>query len=453
MFRPKFLTFLLISLVLGSCSGGADRPNVLFIAVDDLNHWVTHLGRNPQAKTPNIDRLARLGVSFRHAYTAAPACQSSRTALMSGRRPWTTGCYNNNIDWKLCQEPGEGLSAQFLKAGYDVIGAGKIYHSLTYHESEWHDYMPPRDEPHNGPGVRKNHGFHEPLHIDLEDDDLYDWHAIDFCIQQLNRPRDRPFFIACGLFKPHLPLAVPQKYYEMFPLDSIQLPPYRDDDLEDIPPTGILMAKPMTDHARLLKNGRWKAAIQSYLAASAYTDMNIGRLLDALEASPQRDKTIVVLWSDHGWALGEKQHWRKSALWEEPTRVPLIWIAPGVTRPGGTSDRTVDLMSVYPTLCDLAEIPIPEHVEGPSIVQLLKNPKSEWERPAISTHGYKNHAIRTEDWRYIRYSNGDEELYDIKADPFEWTNLADRSQSTAVKLALADWLPDQDALPVEATAE
>ena len=422
-----------------------ERPNVLFIAVDDLNHWVTHLGRNPQAITPNIDRLAAMGVSFEHAYCAVPACEPSRAALMGGRRPWTSGCYLNGDKWKLYQQPGEGLSAQFLNAGYFVAGAGKIYHSMEFHASEWSDYLSNEGLNQNGPGVKKMDGFHDPMHHDLKDDDLLDWHVVDYCIEQMQQERDRPFFVACGLYKPHLPFAVPRKYYEPFPIDSIMLPPHRDDDLEDIPPAGIAMAKPAGDHAKFLKSGRWTAAIRSYLATCAYTDMNIGRLLDGLENSPNRDNTIIVLWGDHGWSFGEKQHWRKFALWEETTRMPLIWVVPGVTHPGRTSSRPVDLMSVYPTLCELANLPTPQHVEGKSIVELLADPDSPWTMPAITTHGFKNHAVRTEGWRYIRYANGDEELYDEVADPFEWDNLAGNPKYADQIDELAKWLPRQDA--------
>lgn len=422
-----------------------ERPNVLFIAVDDLNHWVTHLERNPQAKTPNIDRLAHMGVSFSHAYCAVPACEPSRVALMGGRRPWTSGCYFNGDSWKQYQQPGEGLSAQFLNAGYHVAGAGKIYHSMQYHPAEWSVYMSREGLHQNGPNVKKMDGFHDPMEHDLRDDDLLDWHAVDFCIEQLKEDREEPFFIACGLYKPHLPFAVPRKYYDMFPLESIQLPPHQKDDLGDVPPSGIKMAKPDGDHAKFLKSGRWKAAIQSYLATCAYTDMNIGRLLDALEASPHKDNTIVVLWGDHGWSFGEKEHWRKFALWEEPTRMPLIWVVPGVTTPGGVSTRPVDLTCVYPTLCELADIPLPKHVEGQSIVKLLKDPQAEWSQPAITTHGFKNHAVRTEDWRYICYANGDEELYDEANDPYEWKNLAKESGYASVKEKLAQWLPVKNA--------
>ena len=446
MKRLSCIAALLVFVVLCadvSFSLAAEKPNVLFIAVDDLNHWVTHLGRNPQAKTPNIDRLARMGVTFERSYCAVPACEPSRCALMSGRRPWTSGCYKNGDGWKNYQEPGEGLSAQFLKAGYHVVGAGKIYHAMDYHESEWTDYMSKVGLSSNGPKVQKMDGFHDPMNHDLKDDDLLDFHSVDYCIDQINADTGKPFFVACGLYKPHLPFAVPRKYYDMFPLESIQLPPHREDDLDDLPPAGVQMAGPEKDHAKFLKSGRWKAAIQSYLATCAYTDMNIGRLLDGLEASGKKDETIVVLWSDHGWSFGEKEHWRKFALWEEPTRMPLIWVVPGVTKPGSVCGRTVDLMHVYPTLCELAAVTTPDHVEGKSIATLLSDPTAPWKRPAITTHGYENHTVRTESWRYIRYANGEEELYNEKVDPYEWTNVEAKPEHLAIKKRLATWLPAQ----------
>lgn len=424
-----------------SLAHAEDRPNVLFIAIDDLNHWVTHLGRNEQAKTPNIDRLAKMGLSFRHAYCAVPACEPSRCALMSGRRPWTSGCYKNGDGWKKYQKSGEGLSAQFLQSGYHVVGAGKIYHSMDYIPEEWTDYMSKEGLHPNGPGVQKMDGFHEPMKHELKDDDLLDYHSVEYCIKHLKENHEKPFFIACGLYKPHLPFSAPKKYFDQFPLDSIQLPPILEGDLKDLPPAGLQMAKPKADHKRFLENGRWKAAIRSYLATCAYTDMNVGRLLDALESSPHKDNTIIVLWGDHGWSFGEKQHWRKFALWEEPTRMPFIWVAPGVTQDGTMSDRPVDLMSVYPTLCDLAGLEVPEHVEGKSIRTLLADPDAKWQLPAITTHGYKNHAVRSEQWRYISYANGDEELYDEKADPYEWKNLASDPGYASVKAELREWLP------------
>lgn len=441
--KPLFvLCFTLLFLGSGRAS---EKPNILFIAIDDLNHWVGHLGRNSQAKTPNIDRLAAKGVAFTNAHTAVPACEPSRCAIMGGRRPWTSGCYKNGHKWKNHQAAGEGLSAQFLKAGYHVAGAGKIYHSMQVHPEEWTEYMDNKGMSFNGPGVTKFDGYHvEKIFPDLKDEDIVDWHATDYCIDRLKEKSDKPFFLACGLYKPHLAFVAPRKYYEDFPLDSIELPPYREDDLDDVPPAGVKMAGPEKDHAKFLKSGRWKAAIQSYLATCAYTDMNVGRLLEALENGPNKNNTIVVLWTDHGWSLGEKQHWRKFALWEETTRTPLIWVVPGMTEAGTKSSRPVDLMSVYPTLCELAGLEIPKHVEGTSIVPLLKEPTADWKLPAITTHGRGNHSVRTETHRYIRYANGGEELYHNAEDPYEWTNLADKPEHAPLKTELAKWLPKKE---------
>jgi arylsulfatase A-like enzyme len=238
-----------------------------------------------------------------------------------------------------------------------------------------------------------------------------------------------------------MPWNVPQKYFDMFPLDKIELPPHIPNDLDDIPGAGVKMARPQGDHAAILKSGRWKEAVQAYLAAIAYTDMNIGRLLDALDKSAYRDNTIIVFWGDHGWHLGEKDHWRKFALWEEATRAPLIWVAPGVTRPGSVCERTVDFLNIYPTLCELCGIAIPKQIEGVSLKPLLADPQAAWDRPALTTHGYQNHAIRTEKWRYIRYADGSEELYDHMKDPYEWANLARKPELEDVKRQLAQHLP------------
>ena len=438
------VTFLSAALA----ASAADRPNVLFIAIDDLNHWVGYTGRNPQARTPNIDRLSHMGVSFMHAYCAAPLCNPSRAALMSGQRPSTTGCYQNEDNWKEYIPEGRGLTMAFRKAGYYVAGAGKIYHGDTYYPGEWDEYYKSSgfgaEEDRPGPGgrgVSKMEGFQQPVEHDLKDEDLSDWHITNYCIEQLGKPHDKPFFLACGLHKPHLPWVVPQKYYDLFPLEGIQLPPYREDDLDDIPPAGVRMAKPDGDHRQILASGRWKAAIQSYLACGAYTDMNVGRLLDALEKSPYRDRTIICFWGDHGWHLGEKHHWRKFALWEEATRAPFIWVVPGLTPGNAICERPVDFMSIYPTLCELAGIPRPEHVEGTSIRPLLADPAAAWTTPALCTFGFQNHAVRTEAWRLIRYADGSEELYDEAKDPYEWTNLAARPDLESVKRDLAQTFP------------
>jgi arylsulfatase A-like enzyme len=201
------------------------------------------------------------------------------------------------------------------------------------------------------------------------------------------------------------------------------------------------MARPEGDHANILKANQWKEAIQGYLAACAYTDMNIGRLMAALDKSAMKENTIIVFWGDHGWHLGEKEHWRKFTLWEEATRAPLIWVAPWVTKPDSVCERTVDYMSIYPTLMDLCGLPKPAHLEGLSIKALLADPKAAWEPNAMTTYRYNNHGVRSEGWRYIRYANGEEELYNEATDPYEWKNLAGDPQYAGTKRELAKMMP------------
>ncbi|MEX0322994.1 MAG: sulfatase [Puniceicoccaceae bacterium] len=433
----------------------ADKPmNVLMIAVDDLNHWVTYTGRNAQTRTPNIHRLAEMGTAFTNAHCTVPACNPSRASLMSGMRASTTGCYTNgDSPWTDFIAEGLGLEHHLKKNGYSTLAAGKIYHSFGIgpgYESGWDEYFKTPKQPSGG--ADKNEGFHEKVVTKMTDQTLADWDAADYAITQLGRDHDNPFFIACGLFKPHLAWAVPQKYYDMFPLETIDLPPYLENDLDDIPPAGIKMAKPGGDHAKMLKNKRWKKAIQSYLACIAYTDMNIGRILDALEKSRYKDNTLVVLWSDHGWSLGEKQHWRKFALWEETTRTTMVWAVPGLTNPGTICDRPVDYLTIYPTMCDLLGLPTPDHVEGKSIRPLLKDPEAKFNTVAITTHGYMNHTVRTDRWRYIRYADGSEELYDHSNDPYEFTNLARNPEMAKSKARLAKLLPKKNVKPVNAAS-
>jgi arylsulfatase A-like enzyme len=430
------------------------KPNVLFIAIDDLNHWVGHLGRNPQTRTPHLDRMAEMGVTFTSANCAAPVCNPSRAALMSGMRPGTTGVYDNGQDWKPVIGTDKTLTTQFLNAGYNVFGAGKIYHSSEHREGEWTEYFD------------KSGGTKLTLHPAAKDDgvggikfgplansdeDMPDYKVVSYGLEKLQAKHDKPFFMAIGIVKPHMPFSVPKKYFEMFPLDRIELPPTREDDLNDVPPAGIKMANPNGDHAQMLKSGRWKEAVQAYLATIAFCDAQVGRLIDGLNESAYRDNTVVVLWGDHGWHLGEKQHWRKFALWEEAARMPLIWIAPGVTKAGGVCERPVDLMTLYPTLCDLAGIPTPAHVEGPSIRPLLANPTAKWDQPALTTFHRNNHSFRSETWRYIHYADGGEELYNHDSDPYEWTNIAADAKFAAVKAGLAKWTPKNNVAELPRT--
>ncbi|MBW3600009.1 MAG: sulfatase [Planctomycetes bacterium] len=428
---------------------GAAAPNVLFIAVDDLNDWVSCLDGHPNCRTPHIDALAARGVLFANAHCAAPACNPSRAALMTGVRPSTSGVYLNSQPWRPAMPEVVTLPQHLMKHGYRASGGGKIYHGRYEDPASWNEYVKKGGDPKPTEDVRNDpHSRAGGIvwgRLDVNDEAMDDHRIVSWAIEQLQQKHEQPFFLACGVFRPHMPWQVPQKYYDMYPLDKITLPKAPEDDLEDVPPEGVRMARPQGDHATILKTDNWRRAVQAYLASIAFADAQIGRLVKALDASPHRDNTIVILWGDHGWHLGEKQHWRKFALWEEATRAPLLIVAPGVTKAGGVCRRPVDFLNIYPTLAELCGAPIPEHVEGISMRPLLENPEADWDQAALTTHGRKNHAVRTEHWRYIRYADGGEELYDHRTDPMEWTNLAADPQHKEVKQKLASFLPKRDA--------
>ncbi|MDR1964591.1 MAG: sulfatase [Planctomycetaceae bacterium] len=439
------------------------KPNVLFIAIDDMRDWTGYFGTHPNTKTPNLDRLASQGVAFTRSYCAAPLCNPSRAALLSGLRPSNTGVYQNPDDWRKIIAPEiVTLQTHFQQHGYETLGSGKIYHGSFPANTGWDNYLV-IDQKNLGEkrakllpvGVDEDDLYADGVGgikfapLNCNDEEMQDYQIIRYGIDQLQKKHDKPFFLACGLIKPHMPWNVPKKYYDLHPLEEITLPEVLPNDLDDVPAGGIKFAKPEGDHAKILESGRWKHAVQGYLAAISFSDAMIGRLLDALDKSEYGENTIVVLWSDHGWHLGEKQHWRKFALWEEANRQPLIWRVPGVTPAGVKTETPVDLMHVYPTLCDLAGLPLPAHpLDGKSIRPLLEHPETAADTAAVSTYGYKNHTVRTKDWRYIRYADGGEELYDEKADPHEWKNLASKPELAEVKEKLAKFLPEKNVQTV-----
>lgn len=453
MGRALLGLMLLLSLILcGETrveAAETERPNVLFIAVDDLNDWISCLGGHPDCKTPNIDRLASRGLLFTNSHCAAPACNPSRAALLTGIRPSSSGVYLNSQPWRPVMQDAVTLPQHFRNHGYQSIGSGKIFHGRYNDYGSWDDYLKQTGDPKPTQAVLKDPHSRAGTIIwgvlDAQDQEMSDYKMANYAIDFLSKPDQKPFFLACGIYRPHMPWQVPRKYYDMYPLDKIQLPNVPEHDLDDIPPAGVRMAKPGGDHAKILKTENWRYAVQAYLASIAFADVQVGRVLDALDASPYAKNTIVVLWGDHGWHLGEKKHWRKFSLWEEATRAPLMMVVPGVTQAGTKCDQAVDFMNIYPTLCELCELPRGDHLDGISMVSLLKDPAQTWERPALTTHGRLNHAVRDNRYRLIRYQNGDEELYDHSQDPMEWKNLADDPQYAETKQRLAKWFPAKNA--------
>jgi arylsulfatase A-like enzyme len=426
----------------------ARNPNVLFISVDDINDWIGVLGGHPDTQTPNMDRLAQRGTLFTRAYCSAPSCNPSRVSLMTGLRPTTTGIHSNTQRYQESIPQALTLPAYFMSQGYRALGAGKLFHHPD--EGIWDASIPvrffpnPQDPPLNGIPNAENFDWGA---LPLDDQGMGDTGAVDWVIDQLGQSHDVPFFLACGLYKPHLPWYGPQRYFDQFPPDQITLPPVLENDLDDLPAAAREAALQNDDHQRVIATMNWRPAVAAYLAMIAYADGQIGRLLDALDASPHRDTTIIVLFSDHGWHLGEKFHWRKFALWEEATRIPLMIVAPGLTTPGSVCHRPVSLLDLFPTLADLCSLPRLPYLEGQSLVPLLSDPSLPWDLPAITTWGLTNHSVRTERWRYIRYSDGSEELYDHDHDPLEWYNLAFGGGQAEVRHTLAAWLPDREDAP------
>lgn len=453
---PAVAACLLVPLIValsGDQCRAAEQPNVLFIAVDDLNDWISCLGGHPDCETPNIDRLAQRGVLFTRSYCAAPACNPSRVALLTGIRPSTSGVYRNPDPWRPSMPDVVTLPQHFGRHGYDVYGSGKIFHGRFKDPASWDEYFGRPGDPK--PENRPVNGIPNTAHFDWgpveEDDEAMGDHAVvDWAIEKLRgQPADQPLFLACGIFRPHLPWYVPKEYFQQYPAAGVTLPQVLETDLEDVPEPGQRMARPQGDHRKVTQHDQWNEAVQGYLASIAFADRQVGRLLDALDQSPHADNTIVVLWGDHGWHLGEKLHWRKFTLWEEATRAPLMMVAPGVTEAGQECGRTVSFVDIYPTLADLCGLPITDQLEGKSLRPLLQDPSAAWDRPALTTHGRKNHGLRTERWRYIRYANGEEELYDHEKDPMEWRNLAGDPEYADVKKRLAQQLPEQDAPQVD----
>lgn len=444
------------------------RPNVLFIALDDLNDWIGCMGGHPQTITPNLDRLAAQGTLFTNAHCPAPACNPSRIAIFSGLSPHTSGIYDNAQKLRDVLPDATLLPKHFSNHGYHSSGSGKMLHYIIDAQS-WDEYFPdpstempipetkypdkrPLSLPRGGPWQYVETDW-DPLEV--SDEDFGGDHTVSEWVgKRLAEKHEKPFFLACGIYRPHEPWFVPAKYFEKFPLESIQLPPgYRKDDLDDLSEEAKKLARNRY-FAHIQNHGQWKQAVQSYLASIHFADAMLGRVLDALENGPNKDNTIVVLWSDHGWHLGEKEHWQKFTAWRASTRVPLMVkvpagasdALPNGTRAGSTSDTPVSLLGLFPTLTELCGLPDGEATDGRSLVPLLKDPAATLE-PAVMTflHDGKSVGVSGKDWRYIRYRGGSEELYHTTKDPHEWTNLAGKPEHAKELERLRSLLPKKMA--------
>jgi len=442
-------------------------PNVLLIAIDDLNDWVGCLGGHPQASSPNIDRLAKRGTLFTNAHCQAPICNPSRTSIMYGLRPSTSGVYMNAPKpWTVAGlKENVTLSRHFAANGYKTYTTGKIYHTSGLPDGDF-DVVGPR------PGQRlkidrrlvtpKKEGANGLWDFGAQsyDEKLFQDHqTASWAIDQIrahettrhtsaNPQTAKPFFMAIGFYRPHVPFYSPKRIFDQIPLDEIELPLVNPNDRNDLPAIAseLMVAPAAPDHAWFVKSSNWRRAVQSYLSCIRFTDEQVGRLLDTIYQSPLADNTIVILYSDHGFFLGEKERWAKQSLWERATRVPFIIVQPG-GKQGQVCSQPAELLSIYPTLIDLCGLSPRDELEGNSLIPLLNDPKATWDHPALTTHGKDNHSVRTDAHRYIRYRDGSEELYDLRSDPNEWTNIANQPEMETLKSKLKKQIPVKNADP------
>lgn len=442
------------------------RPNVLFIAIDDQNDWLGFLGGHPLAKTPQMDRLAKRGTVFLNAHCQAPLCSPSRTSLLLGLRPTTTGIYGLAPSFRTVGGYADHvtLPQHFQSNGYRTLSTGKIYHGDSggpnRQSKEFQVWGPaggigvtPRQKL-IGPTPMGNHPLMDWGVFPHEDAEKGDYRIASWTIDQIkSAPKDKPFFLATGFFLPHVPCYATQKWFDLYPDDDSVLPVVQEDDRGDTPRFSWYLHWDLPEPRLkwVKENHEWRNLVRSYLACTSFVDAQVGRILDALDEAGLSENTIVVLWSDHGWHLGEKGITGKNTLWERSTRVPLVFAGPGIQQQGRCQEA-VELLDIFPTLIDLCGLPARPDLEGLSLMPQLANASAKRERPAITSHNQGNHAVRTERWRYIRYADESEELYDMSQDPHEWINLAGDPAYASIIADHRRWLPEVDVAPVPNSA-
>ncbi len=492
------IRILLPILFFSACHKDDKQPNVLFISVDDLNDWIGAMG-DPQAITPNMDRLFDQGVLFTNAHCNQAVCTASRNSLLSGLYPSTTGWYASTNDMKLnfeeVMKDNLMLPEYFRRNGYKTMGVGKVFHNglsdfgmekkkdfwteagptfwkeMEPHIKEagfgyrgWMFYPFPKDggqlvqsygEDVINNEYRESNRFYSLCGGPLDKEDIpkggmYDENIADWGISKLQENYDNPFFLAVGFIRPHVPYAVPRKYFDLYDPEKIIMPEIPEDEMSDIPMMGKSIAYGYSPR------GGWgdvkaeekihKELVHSYLASVSFVDDQIGRLLDAFVKSEYADNTIIVFWSDHGQHLGEKCHFRKQALWEESTHVPFFIKLPK-SKVKGHCDEAVSLIDIYPTLVEACNLPVNTKNEGVSLLPQLHDVSAEREHPVLSVWKYKNYAVRSKDFRYIQYRDGSEELYDHRTDPNEHYNLAQNAEFKNIIAELKKSIPQEHALP------
>ncbi len=467
--RQTIILILLTGLSALTVNTGAPhtarRPNALFIAVDDLRPDLGCYG-HPQALTPNIDRLAARGVRFDRAYCQYPVCNPSRTSLLTGLRPDHTGALDNHTNFRAKLPDVVTLPQLFRQRGYFAASLGKIFHrGLTMEDQRvemddrlsWDEarYFKATALGNQGEGRNLTGGRLEWcrwLAAEGDDEDQPDGQIAQAAIKLLEQRGNQPFFLALGFHKPHDPFNAPKKYFDLYPLDKLKLPPDTTDrSLE--PPAALPGGAFREAFARFTDQER-REFMRAYYAGVSFTDAQVGKVLDALDRLKLADSTIIVFFGDHGYHLGERGWWNKNTLFELSARVPLIVAAPGMKARGKSSARLVELVDIYPTLAELAGLPAPARLDGRSFVPLLNAPHSAWKR-AVFTQVQRGktagRSVRTERWRYTEWRDErgavvGAELYDHRADASEWKNLANDARHATVRRKLAALLPKAAAV-------
>lgn len=455
----SFLTPVIITLVFWA-SDAVDKPNVLFLIVDDMNHY-GFLHEQPGFKTPELDSFRETAVTFPNAVCNAPACVPSRASLFSGLYPYTTGAYLNGCDpWEKPVMNGvESLPESFKRAGYTVWAGGKVFHSPITTERKNKAFC---NEPKGGgfgPFLTEDQQVKSDTDKwskwwgagawDGNDTDFPDTRNATDAIAFLEEKHEAPFFLVLGLWRPHTPFTAPQRFFELYDKDSLSFPPsgFQSGDLSDVPEKGIEISRiwgQRWEASGESKLEEWRDILWGYAACTSYADDTTGRVLKALDQSDYADDTIVIFVSDNGYHVGEKEHFEKSTLWSASARIPFAVRLPGNKNGGTISNATVGLIDLFPTLVDYCDLPSPsQELDGLSIRKVLEKPKSKWKRPAITVFEEKYFSATDGEYRYIQYDDGTEELYHRSKDPHEFQNLASNPELKPIKARFQKWIPEK----------
>ena len=462
MLRPSLIATLVwtVCVLVGAgpalAQSAARRPNVLLIMADDLSDDLGASG-HPQVKTPHLDRLAARGVRFSRAYTQFPLCSPSRVSMLSGLRPDATGVLDLQTDFRTIHPGLVTLPQMFKRAGYVSARVGKIYHYGNPGQigtpglddpASWDHTVNPRgidkdEEPMLTNFTPQRRGFGSALAYyasPAPDEAHTDGKVASETIALLEQHRDRPFFLAAGFYRPHCPYIAPAKYFDLYPLERVQLPP-ASPRAADVPAPAWFTNPPHWD----LDARQQRLTLRAYYASISFLDANVGRVLDALDRLGLSNNTIVLFVSDHGYHLGDRGQWMKQTLFERSTRAPLMIAGPGVTARGAASPRIVEFLDVYPTLAALAGLTPPAGLHGRSLAPLLADARAPWDHGAVSqvrrgagAQAFMGYTIRTERWRYTEWDGGARgtELYDVAADPGETRNMAAQAAHRATVTGL-----------------